>query len=129
MTHCLKSLRLKLKTATRTFVTACALLHAAPSFSAELWCQGTTNQIWTTAVGDVMLVPSFRGDHIKICNFDTAVNGISTKSCEQMLHTLRYATATGLQVLVKLQDTGTATCATLPTYHLTPAVYYVMLIR
>ena len=104
----------------------CTLLAATgiSTSAAPQWCQGTVGNLWIYTNGNVYVVPSFRGDHIRICNMNTETSGISVINCVAWFTMLRNAMQRQSTVTVYYPEAPS--CNTLPTYDASPVPGYVM---
>ncbi len=71
-------------------------------------------------------MPSWRSDHIRICNVNTELEGVSPVTCTVWVSLLRNAVQRQANVTINYYG-ATATCATMPTYHNAQVPYYVKL--
>ncbi len=107
----------------------CGVLLGATSVASAqqpLWCTGKVRDLWTNRDGNVYVVPSWRGDHIRICNVTTALEGVSPLTCTVWVSLLRNAVQRQANVTIHY-SAATTTCAAMPTYSDAQVPYYVML--
>ncbi len=100
------------------------------AFAAPQWCTGTIAQLWIDAGGNVMAYPSWRADHVRICNVNDSVttsNGIpvTPTTCLGWAALLRSAIQNQKATIIYYNEAPT--CSSLPTYGSAPVPYYVML--
>ena len=106
---------------------ACALcLICQPISATELWCSGTVGNLFVDSSGNVLVLPTWRGDFIQVCNVNNPWNGVSVQTCFSWFSILKGAN--GKPTLTTTYYNGaTATCNVLLTYGASPAPAYVML--
>jgi hypothetical protein len=73
--------------------------------------------------GYMLVIPSFRGEWIALCNIDVAYNGISPEVCRSWQASVTTAIAGKLGTLIYFGDAPA--CASVPTYTAAPKVGYV----
>ena len=97
--------------------------------AAALWCTGNLNAVWINSAGNVMVLPSFRRSHIKLCNVNTASGGVSVDVCKSWLSTAQLAYASREKVVSYYPVPGTSSCSQLAVYAASPAPGYFMIQR
>lgn len=100
-------------------VLCCAGANAGP-----LWCQGTVSDLFTYAEGSVLVLPSFRGDYVRVCNINVEIGGVSPVNCLAWFAVLKSAVQRQSQVIFHYVDAPA--CNGLPTYGNAPIPGYVM---
>ncbi len=102
---------------------ALVLLHFSPAARADQWCQGLIRHVLTDASGNVMAVPSFRGDWVQVCSISAAWKGISVDICKSWLGTLTALSLT--QRTTTMFYSGDTACNAIPSYGSAPAPGYI----
>lgn len=101
---------------------------AGPCLSAPQWCYGTITAAWVHASGELFVLPSWRGDHIRVCSITStlSLNGstVDPTVCMSWLSTVRLAIAAGKSTVMLFPDAPS--CAQLPTYTSAPLPTYIM---
>jgi hypothetical protein len=109
---------------------ATSLLIATASVgqSNNLWCDGTVSNLWIDHGGNAFVLPSWRADHIRVCNVQSDVGTITPTTCLTWVSLLRSAVQRGARTTIFYTGTGVpAACNQMLTYSLAPLPYYVML--
>jgi hypothetical protein len=111
-------------------IMACLVL-AMPIYgiAAPQWCGGTIGAVWVDHTGDLFTLPSWRGDHLRVCSvkqtLTVAGRSIDQTTCLSWMAMLRQAKQAGAAVLMHYDDVPS--CAQVPTYNAAPLPFYVML--
>lgn len=105
-------------------------LLAGPSLAANQWCTGTINELWVDSGGNVFVNPSWRADHLRVCNINDALASaggplVSTTTCLSWLSLLRAANVGAKSMTVFYVDAPA--CNAIGTYFSAPTPGYVML--
>mgnify|MGYP001409385004 CR=1 FL=1 len=104
------------------------MLASSSCFSAPQWCYGTITAAWVHSSGELFVLPSWRGDHIRVCSVTSAisVNGatVDPTVCLSWLSTVRLAMAGGKSTVMHYPDA--VSCAQLPIYTGAPLPTYIM---
>lgn len=111
---------------------AAAIAASAMAFSSVLsaapqWCLGTVDRVWVDHVGNVFTHPSWRNDHIRICNLRGNDTQTDTVTCSTWYSLLSQAVAENRPTTIYYVDIPS--CAQIPTYTNAPIPYYVMMYR
>ncbi|QGX41520.1 hypothetical protein [Permianibacter aggregans] len=99
-----------------------ARVNAAPQ-----WCVGTLDLVWIDIHGNVFTRPSWRNDHIRICNLKGSDGVTDTVTCSSWYSQVAQAVKDNRQTTIQYSDIPS--CATIPTYGNAPVPYYVMIHR
>ncbi len=90
---------------------------------ADFYCETTVIRALVYADGTVNVLTTARGDYTFVCNVSTPWKGVDVTTCAAWLSVLQSVKRrNGLAILYY---TGAGTCATLPTYALSPAPAYI----
>jgi hypothetical protein len=111
-----------------------ALVCATVSVSghaAGQWCTGTISHSWVASDGGLYVLPSWRGDHVRLCNVkatlsDAYISGIDPATCKSWLALVLQAVATNKSMVIQYPEAPV--CNVIPHYHLAPLPSYVMVI-
>jgi hypothetical protein len=98
----------------------CMQVQAAPQA-----CAGTMSNLWVAADGSVYVLPSWRGDYIRLCNTDVNLGAVTPATCMTWISLVRSAVQRQAQTIIYFAEAPV--CNLIPTYYNSPAVYYVML--
>jgi hypothetical protein len=117
----------------RSLALGALLLSFALTSQAQLasrWCAGTIANPYVDWDGGVMVLPSFRGDYVRICHLrytTTGSNGITVEpvTCAGWLALVRQAVAGNKSMTLRYENAPT--CDTLPNYYSAPVPEYLML--
>lgn len=105
---------------------------AAPTWAAPQYCAGTVSQLWVDADGNLFALPSWRGDHVRLCHVRTAITAnsvtIEPVTCLAWMALVRQAMTANKQVSIHYADIP-QTCSQVPTYAQSPLPWYVMLVN
>jgi hypothetical protein len=102
---------------------------APANANTNLWCQGTLSNHWINSSGTVYVVPSWRGDHVALCNLNsTNAAGITPTVCAAWTSIIRAAMQRSAQTIIYYGGAPVATCGSMPTYDAAPSPIYVMII-
>lgn len=91
------------------------------------YCTGTVGHLWIDNYGTVLVRPSYRGDHTRICNLNEAIGSVSTINCRAWFAMLTSAVMRQSDVIIYYDDAPA--CNVLPVYWSTPIPGYVMQIN
>jgi len=111
----------------KCLVTVVVSLVSAAVYAQPQWCQGTVDRVWINHHGDVYAVPSWRGDHIRICNLKGSDGRTDTVTCSTWYSQLSQAIKDARQTIIYYENI--VSCAQIPTYESAPVPYYVMLYK
>jgi len=104
------------------------MVSSTPCFSAPQWCYGTITAAWVHAGGEFFVLPSWRGDHIRVCSITSAVTvsgaTVEPTVCMSWLSTVRLAMAGGKSTVMHFPEA--VSCAQLPIYTSAPLPTYIM---
>lgn len=107
-----------------------SMLVSAPSLSAQQWCSGSITAAWVHANGELYVLPSWRGDHIRLCSTTAMISAggqsVEPTVCLGWLSTIRLAMANNKQTIIYYPDAPV--CSAIPTYSGAPAPVYVMVL-
>ncbi len=96
------------------------------SAQTSLYCVGKVSNLLIMDDGGLMVLPSFRGDWIKVCSVSSVWKTIPTEVCDRWMTTFTSALLADRFVTVNYYSTATA-CSTIPTYANAPSPDYVLL--
>lgn len=99
----------------------------APCYAGQ-WCEGTINNLWVNSSGDVLAVPSWRGDHIRFCNLKGLDGTTDAVTCSVWYASLSEALKSGRPTTVNYSF-DSPVCSQIPTYGSSPIPYYIMIKR
>lgn len=114
----------------RMVVLACAALASFAPVRAgtALWCEGTINQHWINSGGDLYVNPSWRADHVALCNVNTTnAAGITPTVCMSWAAIIRAAMQRNAQTTIFYGDAPVTSCGLIPSYTSAPSPTYVMI--
>ena len=94
-------------------------------FAGSQWCVGTVDLVWVDKYGTVFTRPSWRGDHIRICNLKGDDGVTDTVTCSTWYSLLSQALRDNKPTTINYTDIPS--CAEIPVYGNAPVPYYVML--
>lgn len=113
----------------KSFIVILSCLCSVNATAALQWCAGTIAVLWVTSGGDLYISPSWRGDHIRLCNvrLTTTVGAASVDqtTCLAWMSLLRQAKVSNATTIIMYDDIPS--CAAIPTYTSAPIPAYVML--
>lgn len=92
----------------------------------SIYCVGKISNMLIYEDGGVMILPSFRGDWVKVCSVSSVWNTIPVEVCDRWLTTLTSALLADRFVTINYYS-STAACSQLPTYGSAPSPDYIML--
>ena len=106
------------------------MLHAGPSLAAAQWCSGTINALWVDSAGNVYIYPSWRADHLRVCNVNEAVASaggpsVSITTCLSWLSLLKAGNVAAKSMITHYVEAPA--CSAIPTYVSAPTPSYIML--
>jgi len=104
------------------FTASLGVANAAPQ-----WCGGTLDRIWVNNQGDVFVFPSWRQDHVRICNLKGLDGVTDAVTCSTWYSQMAQAVKDNRETIIQYSDIPS--CATIPTYGNAPVPYYVMLMK
>jgi hypothetical protein len=113
-------------------VFACGILSVALSTtpaSADAYCSGLTTTALSYSNGDVMVLPVWRGDWLKLCNLNTTRNSVTPQTCFAWFSTINSSILYNKEVGYYFGGMDPTGCATVATYDGTPAPVYVRLTK
>lgn len=96
-----------------------------PVVAAPQWCGGTVTNLWVDFSGNVLVIPSWRGNHIRLCNINQSIAGETTTTCLSWMSLVRSAVQRSRAMII-YYDNAPA-CGEIPTYGAAPVPGYVML--
>lgn len=103
----------------------------SPAWAAPQWCQGSIGAAWVDWNGNLLVNPSWRGDHLLLCNVRTALtaNGVTIEpvTCVSWLSLARQAITGNKQTVINYGDAPA--CAQIPTYGSSPLPAYFMVLN
>jgi len=91
------------------------------------WCEGTFDRVWVDYLGNVLAVPSWRSDHVRICSLKGVDGRTDTVTCSMWYTIISESVKTGRGTIVHYDNAPA--CAQMPTYGSSPIPYYVMLLK
>jgi hypothetical protein len=118
-----------LQGAAKAVALALALAALPPAQAGTaLWCTGTFANHWISADGTAYVVPSWRGDHIALCNVNTTnAAGVTSAVCLSWTAIVRSAMQRNAPTVLYYGDAPVTACAQMPTYSAAPTPGYLML--
>ena len=108
-------------------LTISLLCTSFASVAGPQWCVGTLDLVWIDIHGNVFTRPSWRNDHIRICNLKGTDGVTDTVTCSTWYSQIAQAVKDNRQTTIQYSDIPS--CATIPTYGNAPVPYYVMIHR
>jgi hypothetical protein len=107
----------------------CATLSVS-SFAAPQWCGGTISHSWIDTGGNFYVLPSWRGDHVRLCNInntlsDTYTSPVTPAVCKGWVAIVLQTVAANKSTTIQYNEAPA--CNAIPHYHLAPVPNYVML--
>jgi hypothetical protein len=119
------------KTALRAIAALVCATVPVSSQAALQWCTGTISHSWVDAGGSFFVLPSWRGDHVRLCNVkatlsDAQVGSIDPATCKSWVALVLQAVATNKSMIIQYPDAPA--CNAIPHYHQAPLPSYVMLV-
>lgn len=110
-------------------LSCCGLI--GPCFAAPQWCSGTIGVLWVDWAGNVYVNPSWRGEHIRVCNlhYSITVGSVSVQplTCTAWLTLMRQGKQSAGSIVFQYDDLPGA-CSAIPSYNSAPTPAYVMLL-
>lgn len=118
-----------LRRATKAVILALSVTALIPAQAGTaLWCSGTIATHWIDAGGTVYVLPSWRGDHIALCNVNAnSAAGITPTVCLGWAAIIRAAMQRSAPTTIHYGDAPVASCSQIPTYQSAPSPSYLML--
>lgn len=114
----------------KALVLGFSMLASAPSFSAPQWCGGSITAAWVHANGELYVLPSWRGDHIRLCSTTTTITAggqtVEPTVCLGWLSTIRVAMSSNKQTIINYSEAPV--CSAIPIYASAPLPVYVMVL-
>ena len=104
-----------------------SLSIASPAHAAA-YCSGKVTDMLVDKSGHVLVLPTFRGDWVGICNVNNAWKDVPATTCASWVTTLTSALLTGRNTVFSYLDPD-AVCSTVSSYYDAPSPYYVSIIR
>jgi len=102
------------------------LLSSSTAIAAPQWCSGKIGYLWIYSDGGVFIRPSWRGDHVQICNINQNHGQITPQTCAGWLTFLRNAVTNQEATIIYYSDAPA--CQVMPTYGSAPIPGYIMLV-
>ena len=96
---------------------------------AEAYCSGLTSEAIAYSNGDVMVLTTWRGDWITICNLNNTRNGVTPQTCFAWFSTINSSILYNKAVGYYFTGIDPSACATIATYVNAPVPYYVRLTK
>jgi hypothetical protein len=108
----------------------CAATSSASFAQASQWCQGTISHAWVDHAGYLLVLPSWRGDHLRLCSLRTTLSdahiaGIDAATCKSWVVMTLQAVASNKQMIMYYP--WAPACNSIPYYHQAPLPGYVMI--
>jgi hypothetical protein len=118
------------KTALRAISALVCVTVSVSGHAAGQWCGGTISHSWVTWDGGLYVLPSWRGDHVRLCSVkatlsDAYISGIDPATCKSWAALVLQAVATNKSMVIQYPEAPA--CNAIPHYHLAPLPSYVML--
>lgn len=101
-------------------------VFSADAFAA-LYCSGKVVRSYVTKTGDLVILGSWRGDFMRLCNLNGTVDNVSSVTCSMWASYAATSITAKKKVYLSYYVDDTNTCTNLPTYSNTPTPGYFML--
>jgi hypothetical protein len=118
------------KIAARFVAAIVCAAFSSVSVAATQWCQGTITHAWVASDGSFYVLPSWRGDHIRLCSVkttlsDAGVSALDPATCKSWVAITLQAIAGNKSTIITYADAPA--CNAMPHYHWAPLPWYVMI--
>jgi hypothetical protein len=119
------------KTALRAIAALVCATVSVSGHAAGQWCTGTISHSWVDAGGNFYVLPSWRGDHVRLCSVKTTlpdvhIGGIDPVICKSWVALVLQAVAASKSMVIQYPEAPA--CNAIPHYHLAPLPNYVMVV-
>lgn len=98
---------------------------SSTSMAVSQYCSGKVSQLWMYSNGDLFVLPSWRGDHVRVCNINQNLGSITPQICASWFTLLRTAVSNKENTYFYYENAPA--CNIIPTFSNAPVPGYIML--